>query len=135
MPQLYPYRLFISHAWSYAESYNRLTRMLNAAPNFLYRNHSVPTDRAFIGLGPYQLRDQLRRQINGTQVVIILAGMYAHHSDWIGFEIDHARALGKPILGIRPWAAQHVPLRVSSVADEMVSWSTSSIVSAIRRLA
>jgi ABC-type amino acid transport substrate-binding protein len=107
---------------------------LNGANWFNYHNYSVPTDRAFYGLGPYQLREQLRRQIRPVDVVVILGGMYAAHSDWIGFEIDFAKEINKPILGVRPRAAQRMPLRVVLAADRVVNWSTSSIVAGIREL-
>ncbi|MEM7779244.1 MAG: TIR domain-containing protein [Pseudomonadota bacterium] len=135
MPQLNPYRIFVSHAWSYNTSYSRFINMLTSARYFSYRNYSVPVSKAFVGLGPYQLQEQLRKQIRPTQVVIVLAGMYTNHSNWIDFEIDFAESLNKPILAVRPWAALRTPTRVVSAANEIVSWNTSSIVSAIRRLA
>lgn len=42
---LYPYRLFISHAWKYGNDYNNLITLLNAAPYFLYRNYSAPEEK------------------------------------------------------------------------------------------
>ena len=42
MPELKTYDLFISHAWKYNEDYYRLVDMLNNAPNFKWRNYSVP---------------------------------------------------------------------------------------------
>lgn len=35
MPTLYPYRLFLSHAWNYHESYLKLIDFLNKANNFI----------------------------------------------------------------------------------------------------
>lgn len=135
MPILHRYRLFISHAWRYSERYERMIRFLSAAPHFIYANHSVPVDRAFGRMGIAQLKEQLREQIRPVEVVIIIGGMYVSHSDWIQFEIDYAELLGKPILGIRPRGAQVMPAAVTRAADEVVNWSTDSIVSAIRRLA
>ena len=42
MPDLKTYDLFISHAWRYHEDYDRLVTLLNNAPNFKWRNYSVP---------------------------------------------------------------------------------------------
>ena len=81
-----------------------------------------------------ELEQQIKNQINPTQCAIILGGMYVAHSDWIQFEIDHARAVGKPILGIKPWGSERVPQALTNAATEIVGWSTSSIVGAIRRL-
>ncbi len=42
MPQLYPYRIFISHAWDYDEEYYALEQKLKDHPNFRCHNYSVP---------------------------------------------------------------------------------------------
>jgi len=68
-----------------------------------------------------------------VQVVLILAGMYAAHSDWIQFEIEFSQLLSKPIIGVRPWGAERVPQAVQDAAAEIVGWNTDSIVSAIRK--
>lgn len=134
MPYLHNYRLFISHAWRYSDGYERIIRFIDGAPNFRWTNYSVPESKAFVGLNNYWLQEQLRAQIRPVQCVVILAGMYVAHSNWIQFEIDFAKDLGKPILGVRPWAAERTPLAVSNAANEMVAWNTDSIVSAIRRI-
>ena len=134
MPHLHLYRLFISHAWRYSDGYKRLNDFLKAAPNFVYSNYSVPESKAFTGMTRLQLEEQLRNQIRPAQTVVILGGMYVAHSDWIQFEIDFAKALNKPILGIQPWGAQRMPTSVTLAATEIVGWNTNSIVEAIRRI-
>lgn len=83
MPYLHNYRLFISHAWRYSEGYDRAIRFLNDANHFIWTNYSVPEARAFEGLTRAGLQEQLRNQIRPVQCVVILAGMYVAHSDWI----------------------------------------------------
>ncbi|WP_081612710.1 TIR domain-containing protein [Methylobacterium sp. 88A] len=134
MPYLHQYRLFISHKWKYSEGYDRIIQFLTAAPNFEYRNYSVPEHKAFVGLSTPRLAEQLKNQIRPVQCVIILGGMYVSYSDWIQYEINYAKELGKPILGIYPWGAQKMPLAVTVAADEIVGWNTNSILTAIRRL-
>ena len=134
MPYLHNYRLFISHAWRYSDGYRRVCQMLRDAPNFVWSNYSVPEDKAFERMIKADLQQQLRYQINPAQCVIILAGMYINHSDWIQFEINHAKAQGKPIVGIVPWGGQRVPIAVQDAADEIVAWQTSSLIAAIRRV-
>lgn len=133
MPALHEYRLFISHAWRYSDGYERMLRFLNECSNFSYRNYSVPVSQGFEGLGRTALQEQLRYQIRPVQCVVILAGMYAAHSDWIQFEIDFAKSLNKPIVGIVPYGGERVPLAVQNAASEMVRWNTDAIVGAIRR--
>lgn len=134
MPYLHNYRLFISHAWSYSERYKRAVQFLNAAPNFQWTNYSVPVDDAFPRMSSTALGEAMERQIRPVQCVVIVSGMYVNHSDWIQYEMDFAKQLGKPILGIRRWGEQRSPQAVVDCADEMVSWNSGSIVSAIRRL-
>ena len=132
MPALHDYRLFISHAWRYNDGYERILKFISDAPNFIWTNYSVPESKAFDGLNNAQLKEQLRNQMRPTQCVVVLAGMYVAHSDWIQFEIDFATSLGKPILGVVPWGAERTPLAVSSAATRMVSWNSASIVQGIR---
>lgn len=134
MPQLRIYQLFISHAWRYSAGYVRLVRMLNKAPNFIYRNYSIPFYKGLRTKTNAQLESELYDQIRPAQIVIILAGMYVTYSKWIQMEIDIAQAFVKPILGIYPWGSRMTPRAVQEAADEMVGWNTSSIVNAVRRL-
>ena len=134
MPLLHNYRLFISHAWSYSERYTRAVRFLNDAPNFRWSNYSVPEDDAFPRMSRAQLEEAIRRQIRPVQCVVIVSGMYVNHSDWIQFEMDYAKSLGKPMLVIRRWGEQRTPVAVEQCANEMVAWNSASIVTAIRRL-
>ena len=133
MPILYPYRLFISHAWDYNEDYYRLISMFDAYPNFDYKNYSVPKHDPFDSM--WMLRQKLTNQINPTQVVVVLAGMYAAHSDWIDYEIDEAVRLGKSIIGVRPWGQERIPSKVQKCATQIHGWNVAPIVESIRRLA
>lgn len=58
--------------------------------------------------------------------------MYVAHSDWIQFEIDYAKLLNKPIVGVQPWGSERMPSAVTYAADTIVGWNTESIVQAIR---
>lgn len=137
MPQLKTYDLFISHAWKYNDSYYRLVDMLDSAPNFKWRNYSVPEHDPV--LDPDDPDDQetlieeLEDQIKPVNCVLILSGMYVSHSFWIQKEIEISIDYGKPIIGIKPWGSKKVPKAVSDAAKEIVGWNTSSIVAAIRK--
>ena len=133
MPQLYPYRLFISHAWSYNPEYYTLEQRLLEYPNFNFRNYSVPKHDPFETTT--QLATKLLHQMNPTQVVIVLAGMYAAHSDWIQFEINEAKRMGKPIIGVRPWGQERIPQSLQDAATVMHGWNIGPIVESIRALA
>jgi hypothetical protein len=125
--------IFISHAWDYDEDYYRIEKWLHEAPLFRWTNLSVPRHDPI--LNAEQLAKELHDQMRPADVFIILGGMYVSHSDWIQYEINFARRIGRRILGIRPWGSTMVPRAVQDAADEMVGWNRDAIVSAIRRLA
>lgn len=129
MPTLKTYDVFISHAWKYSDDYYRIVEFLNNAPNFKWRNYSVPQHDPKDG----DLEEALKQQIRPVNIVIILAGMYTNYSDWIEFEMDFSDLISKPMIGVKPWGAQRIPKEVQDRVEEMVGWNTSSIVSAIRR--
>lgn len=133
MPTLKDYKLFISHAWSYNEDYYRIEKWLNEAPNFTWTNLSVPKHDPI--LNAEQLEKELNNQMRPANAFVILAGMYVSHSDWIQYEINFARRIGRPIIGIQPWGSTLVPKAVQNGADEIVGWNRDSIVGAIRRRA
>ena len=133
MPELKTYDVFISHAWTYNSDYYRLVEMLDKAPNFKWRNYSVPEHDPLKPKSKKDLKEALKRQMRPANIIIILAGMYATHSDWIEFEIDYAEELNKPMIGVKPWGQQRIPKVVQDAVKEMVGWNTSSIVRAIRK--
>ena len=134
MPILKTRKLFISHAWSYSSHYNTVVEWFNNEPNFEWRNYSVPSHDACSETTKAGLKTCLTRQINPSQCIIILAGMWAAHSDWIEYEIDEAVRLSKTIIGVKPWGNEKTPNKVSDNADIMVNWQRSSLIAAIRDL-
>lgn len=133
MPRLKTYGIFISHAWTHNDEYYRLADMLKAAPRFSWKNYSVPEHDPKHARTEKQLVQALYNQMKPTHAVIILAGMYIKHSNWIQKEINIAAELEKPIIGLVPWGGQKVPKEVQDAADEMIGWNTNSVVNTIRR--
>jgi hypothetical protein len=131
MPALKTYSVFICHDWEYSDDYYRVCAFLDNAPNFRWKNQSVPEH------DPLDQNDQLeynlRNQIRPADVVLVLAGMYTARSDWMDWEMAFARRIGTPIIGIAPWASQVIPVAVQKNAREVVGWRRDSVVSAIRR--
>lgn len=128
--------LFISHSWTYSDAYDKLCRLLDAAPRFSYRNYSVPKDDPVHDApNTAALYAAIKERMAFCEVVLIMAGKYATYSKWIEREIKIAKEdFSKPVVGIRPWANEQVSSVVADNADRLVSWNTDSIVSAIREL-
>lgn len=132
MPELKTRRLFISHAWAYSSHYYTLVRWFNEEPNFSWINYSVPSDDSCPDKTIKGLKNCISNQMKPAQGIIILAGMYAAHSDWIDYEIDEAVRMGKTIIGVRPWGQERTPVKVQEAAHTMVNWNSASIISAVR---
>jgi hypothetical protein len=134
------YNLFISHSWSYPDAYEKLCIMLNKASYFQYKNYSISKDDPFIILAKTEtryrsaLKSKIKEQMKYASVVLILAGVYATYSSSINLEIEVALELEKPILAIEPWASEKTSKIVKDNATKIVSWSTNSIVDAIREI-
>jgi hypothetical protein len=137
MPALKNYNIFISHTWQYNIDYYNLESLLLKAPYFNWRNFSVPIHDPVIKrdtyVGKVILTKMLEQQIRPTNCVLILAGMYAHYSDWVLKEIELAQSYKKPVLGIYPLGSINIPKVVRENVIDMIGWRTSSIVSAIRK--
>lgn len=130
------YHIFISHAWRYNDDYYKIVQWLNeakSAKRLNWSNFSVPEHDPFISptshFGKNTLKGLLDKQINPASVVIIIAGMYAAHSEWIDYEIEKAMSLNKYIIGMRPRGQERVPLKISNNANVMVNWNKESLLS------
>lgn len=131
------YHLFISHSWRHVRQYYNLKGLLDRS-DLRYRDYSVPRHDPIQGArSARKLRDAIRNQMQHASVVLILAGIYATHSEWIEIEINMAASFSsrKPIIAIKPRGSQRTSVPVKQVADRVVRWSTRSIVRAIEELA
>ena len=133
MPNLKNRMIFISHAWQHNEHYHKIVQWLNSAANFSWSNCSVPSHDGLPDKTSAGLSRGMTRQINPSQAVIILGGMYAAHSSWIEYEIKEAERMNKTIIGVRPWGQERVPLIVQNAsACPIVGWNSASVIQAVR---
>ena len=136
MPELKDYRLFISHSWTYPNTYEGLVKLLNEQPLFKWSNYSVPKDDPIHNAPNTRLlKLAIEQQMRPANCVLILAGVYSTYSKWINFEIEAAKGMGKPIIAIEPWGSERTSVVVKTNADEIVKWNSNSIVRAIRNWA
>lgn len=128
------YRLFISHSWDYTEEYKRMVDLLDGVPYFEWENYSVPEEEEVDAASAEELVSALGSQIKPASVVIVLGGMYVAHSEWILVEMILAKALDKPIFGVKPFGNKKMPSEVKERADVVVGWQGSSVADAVRNL-
>ena len=127
------YHLFISHSWNYSDAHDNLVRLLNAKPDFTFKNFSVPPDNPIIGAKTdKQLEEAIENKIRLCSAVLIMAGMYSTYSKWINKEIEIAKRMNKVIIAVKPFGAERISTVVRQAAHAECAWNTNSIISAIR---
>ena len=126
------YHIFISYSWDYSYHYETIKSWLTEAPYFTWTNYSVPITNPLDVNSTRELKQKLFNRISNSSCVIILSAMYAKYSRWIDFEIDTAVAMDKPIIGIRPWGQERVPIKIQENADIMIGWNSAPLVQAVR---
>ena len=128
-----PYRVFVSHSWRYSEQRERIEEFLDDEDRLDWQNFSVPEENPMEFEDTNDLRQQLYQQVGQANVVVVVAGMYVSHSEWIEEEIEMAEHFEKPIIGVRPNGNERLPAVVTEAADEIVGWRQQSIVNAIAK--
>jgi hypothetical protein len=117
------YNLFISHNGEGDEEYLEFIRRLVEASDFEWKDHGIPNKNS---------QEDLRQQINNSDIVIILSGLYSKHHDLIKNQVDLALQLNKPIILIRPYGLEEVPAELEKIAKGVVGWNRVCIVEMIQ---
>lgn len=127
------YQIYISHSWTYSDSYKKIIALINKG-DINFNVHSVPKDDLVHTEGTNaELSKEIRKNMVGTNCIIILAGVYATYTKWIDEEIKIAKKHGKRIIAIEHWGAERTSQKVKDNADMIVKWQTNAIISAIIR--
>jgi hypothetical protein len=82
------------------------------------------------------LREDLRRQINEAEAIIVPSQLYRKHMDWVEFQLHCAKAYDKPVVVLEPFGAHEtIAPAVLEMGDEVVPWDKRQLVDAIKRQA
>ncbi len=129
-----PIRLFVTHAWVDTEDYTRVFEYLESSSNFYYKNTSLP--QAKRPIDKESEREELRRQIAPSEVIVVVAGAYEAAPDLVLFQCNFAKAADRPIVAMEPFAsAKPLPKTITDLADEVSAWNQRSLIDALRRQA
>ena len=132
MSESNPIRVFATHAWERDDDdYLRLFEYLESTTNFYYRNVCDP------GKAPHgeSVADRRTRVVDGmreAEVLVVLAGQYEQHRDWVDFEITAAKAHDIPIIVVEPFGPHELQNDLKEHADAIVGWNSRTIEDAIR---
>ena len=128
-----PVRVFVAHAFSADIDYLRVFEYLESSHNFYYRNCSDPDRKP---ADKEAAREELRRQITLSEIVIVPAATYKQHYDTIDFVLNCAKGLDKPVVVLQPFGVKEkIAVQLEALGDEIVEWNERDIADAIRRQA
>jgi hypothetical protein len=134
MSQQNPIRVYVTHGWEESDDYQRIFEYLESARNFYYRNTGDPENAPSGGTEP--AREELRRQINGAEVVVALTSLAQTQLDLLTFQLNYAKASRKPVLGVQLFGVHGtIPKIITDLSDDIVGWDERGLADAIRRLA
>jgi hypothetical protein len=129
-----PIRLFVTHAWSDTDDYSRIFEYLEASGTFHYKNTSQPHAKAPID--KESQREDLRRQIAPSEVIIVLPGAYLTAPELVLFQMNFAKAADRPIVAMENFGSNEpLPKAIRDLADEVSAWNERNLIDALRRQA
>lgn len=116
--------LFITHNGPGDEEYISFIQRLLEAPDFEWKDHGVP--------GQNQ-EEEIEEQIQAAQVVVVLSGLYNRYPE-VKKQVKIARDMEKPMLLIRPYGLEEVPVELEEWASGVVGWNRVCIVEEIEEI-
>src|SRR5262249_9012209 len=121
--------VFISHSWSYSDDYETLAGWLcesgwnvNGVP-LTFLDRSIPRDDPIHhARNKAELRTAIFQRIANSHVMVMPAGVYSTHSDWIQTEVEGAQFHRRPIVAVDKFGAERSSSIVQGAAAEIVGW-------------
>ena len=126
------YSVFVSHSWDHSDDLINLHNLLNKRGYFYHDSQEVTKDNPINSKNEIYIKRRLRELIRNSNILLALAGIYASHSEWMSWEIETAKELGIPIVGIIPRGQERISKVVSDNSIEDIHWNAESIIQAIR---
>jgi hypothetical protein len=129
-----PIRLFVTHYWEENDEYVRVFEYLEAPGTFYYKNTSQP--QAKRPLDKESQREDLRRQIAPSEVVVVLPSVYSAQPDLVLFQLNFAKSADRPIVAMESFGSTvPLPKAITDLADEVSTWNERNLIDALRRQA
>jgi hypothetical protein len=114
---------------------NNLRNLLQQRGYFSVEFEEVSAEEPIDSQNATYIKTRLREKISNSNIVLGIAGIYASHSEWMEWELNKAKVLGIPIIGVIPRGQERISATVYSRSVIDVKWNTESIVEAIRQYA
>ena len=127
-----PIQLFVSHLFEPDDEYFRVFEYLESAPNFYYANVGAP-EKPPRARDPVSLQETLRKQIDPSEAVLVLAKLHARAPSMIEFQAVYAKGQGKAVIVLEAFGAgEAVPAALKALADSVVGWNGRDLTDAIK---
>lgn len=127
------YNIFISHSWTYNDDLKRLKNLLETRGHFNVEFWESTRDSPINSSSASYVKTKLKERILSSDLILGIAGIYATHSDWIGWELETATKNHIPVVGVIPYGQERISSVVNLYSIANVRWNTESIVDAIRK--
>jgi len=129
-----PIRLFVTHVWEENDDYVRVFEYLEAPGTFYYHTTSVPQAKRPIDREAQ--REDLRRQISPSEVIIVLPAVYRAAPDLVLFQMQFAKSADRPIVAMENFGStEPLAKAIKDLADEVSPWNERALIDALRRQA
>jgi len=129
-----PVKVFVGHGFEPSDDYMRVFEYLESSHNFYYVNVSSADTRNTADREA--LREDVRRQITLSEVVIIPSALYHTHREWVDFELNCAKGMEKPVIVLEVFGVKEkLPVQLEALGDEIIEWNERTLVDAIKRQA
>jgi hypothetical protein len=126
-----PIRLFVTHTWEENDDLSRIFEYLESSRNFYYKSTALPQAPRPLGNEPQ--REELRRQIAPSEVVIVLPVTYRREPDLVLFQLNFAKSANRPIIAMEYFgSSETLPKAIRDLADSICPWNERSVVDALR---
>lgn len=131
--------VFVSHHHKDDASVDGLANMVSGK-GYQFRNSSIrvkPENRDRLDqkkVSDGTIRRLLRMKMRWASQVIVVIGKQTHQRDWVNWEIDAARKLGKPVIGVYENGLKdkvEIPENLEKYGVSVVGWRAESVIGAL----
>ena len=133
MSQENPLRIFVTHCFGENDDYRRVFEYLESSTNFFYTNCSNP-EAMPAGGGAEAFKEELRKQIQLAEVVIVLTSVFEQNRDLLVFQLNAAQANDKPLIVMEIYGqVTEVPEAIAERCNAVAPWNERMMIDAIYR--
>lgn len=133
MSQENPLRIYVTHCFNENDDYMRVFEFLESSQNFFYKNCSNP-EAIPTGGGQEAFKEELRRQIQLSEIVIVLPSVFEQNRDLLTFQLNAAQANDKPLMAMELYGqVVDIPAEIKEHCNTVTPWNERMMIDAIYR--